>query len=199
MQFRIIHLLAGTAFFAVVCAGLVRADWLFNCLAFSLVLLALLTSALCAIAEIGESRMFWLGFLLAGGSYLIFAHSPDADGNSPRRSGPEFTTLLLRYTFYKLHPTTANPFAVPPAVGQGGMFSIPSDSIRLKSPPESDSIAQFSGNSSLVFATRQRYLSPPSDEFMRIGHSAWTIIFGWLGGQLTRFVYRRSRRRAALA
>ena len=53
----------------------------------------------------------------------------------------------------------------------------------------------FTPNLNLVFGGGQRLISSgDSITFMRIGHSAWALLLGWIAGHFTRLVYERSRR-----
>src|SRR5436189_4712946 len=114
MRFRILDLLLATAFCGFTCAGLIKADPLFECLAFSLALLSVLVASLLAIAQSGSKRVYWVGFLVAGGGYLAFAHLGDSRYvlGEPRMYGPELTTRLLRLAYSTLHP--GDPADVPP-------------------------------------------------------------------------------------
>ena len=130
------------------------------------------------------------GFLVAGGGYLAFAHLGDSyyDLREPRIHGPELTTRLLRLAYSKLHP--GDPADIPPS-NQGGFFSVPSDEPEALA---SEPIDSFQGSLTLVTGSGQQVISDDKIRaFMRIGHSACAILFGWLGGQFTLFVYRRSR------
>jgi hypothetical protein len=190
MRYSILQLFCATTICALLCAALVRADPPFECLFFSVAQLAILTALLGAIGETGVQRAYWLGFFIASGAYLAFAHVADADGVVPRHNGPEFTTQLLRLAFNKLHDRSyATSFSRQP----GGFFSVPSETEGID--PFGDSAAPFSGKLSLVIGSGQQIVSDgTSISFMRIGHSAWALLFGWVGGHFTRFIYVRSRR-----
>jgi hypothetical protein len=67
--------------------------------------------------------------------------------------------------------------------------------------PETDRAAQggrrYSSPGGIV---AQRVDTPPPDEFMKIGHSWWALVFGYIGGRFGRFVYlRRMKEHTSLA
>jgi hypothetical protein len=213
MRFRILELLIVTGVFAFAMASLKRADLLFETLFFSFTLLVILVAVLLAISRRGGARVFWIAFATTSSLCLVLAHVPDADGLSPRENGPEFTTRLLRLAYKWSHPDAYLDNSSPKS--GGGFFSVqdvPSDSRGPDDPApaqadfdslieiisdtvgESDEpLSPFPTNLTLVIGSGQRVVTMGDPvSFMRIGHSAWALLLGWIAGHFTRCVYQRA-------
>ncbi len=201
LRFSILELLSVVGVIAFAIVSLNRADPLFETLFFSFTLLVILAALLLALGRRAGARVFWIGFTATSSVYLVFAHMPDSDETVPRHNGPEITTQILRLTYNLLHSDTyGTNFSPQP----GGFFSVQDDlfdSRDFEDPfgedtGESDvaSLEPFPANFSLIYGSGQRIVSSgDSMSFMRIGHSAWALLFGWFAGHFTRVVYERSR------
>jgi len=191
MQFRIRDLLLATTFCALTCAGLVYPNPLLESLYYSLALFAIMASALSAIALIEGRRAYALGFLVASSAYLSFAHVADQDGIVPRHAGPELTTQLLRVAFNKLDQGQYDTSLAASEIYIGPKRAVPPIAEPIPQPP-------WQGNLSVLTGGGQRIVADGSSmSFMRIGHSAWAMLLGWIAAVFTRALYLRSRRRPA--
>ena len=208
MRFRIIELLTIVSVTGFACVALKQSDPFFETVFFSFTLASLLAATLLAIGRHGGARAFWTGFAVSSISYLLFAHMPDADSMVPRHNGPELSTQLLRHGLNWLHAETydSNLTSQP-----GGMFSVDdmNESITDDDPlgvitdfdDTQDEMGEpFPGNLSLIVGGGQRIVSDGrSISFMGIGHAAWALLFGWIGGHFTRTVFERSHRDRTIA
>jgi hypothetical protein len=156
---------------------------------FTLTLVALLISVLLAIHRTESRRAFWLGFALFGGGYLGLSLVPSIESRLA-------TTKALTYldskvpgrtqTFFKVQFTATGSRAAGNQV-QAVAFS-----------PQGDQIATTSslGTVKLWDATTGRLLggwAGTTENFVRIGHSLIALLAGWLGGRLSRRLWRASR------
>jgi hypothetical protein len=204
LKFRIIELLIVTSVIGLACVSLKRSDPLFETIFFSFTLAFVSTSILLTVGRDGGARAFWAGFAILSLSYLAFAHVPDVDEMVPRHNGPEITTQLLQLGFNWMHAETYDTtFSSQP----GGFFSIADDPFTfgadndiVSTTTDNDDTPQkaaesFSGSLSLIVGGGQRIVADGrSMSFMRIGHAAWALVLGWIGGHFTQAVYDRSRR-----
>jgi len=137
-------------------------------------------------------------------SYIVFAHLPDADEIVPRHNGPEITTQLLRHGFNWMHAETSDTNFTPQS---GGYFSTDDDPFEIgaddsapSTTADNESIAKavpepFPSNFDLILGSGQRIVADGrSMSFMRIGHVAWALLLGWIGGHFTQTVYEWTRR-----
>jgi len=204
MRFRLIECLTIVSIVGLVCVSLKQSDPLWETIFFSFTLGFVLASILLAVGRNGAARVFWTGFAISALSYLVFAHVPDADEMVPRHNGPEITTQLLRHGFNWMHTHTyeTNLRSQP-----GGFFAVKDDPFAVG--PDDDALSQKTGNNdmayeaaepfpsnlSLILGGGQRVVADGrSVSFMRIGHAAWALLLGWIGGHFTQMVYERSRR-----
>ncbi len=192
MKFRIDEFLIVVAVVGLAVISLLRSDAIFETIFFSFTLLFVLLSVLLAVGRTGGARVFWTGFGISSISYLVVAHLPDADDMVPRHNGPEITTQLLRRGFNWLHSSTYfkdNNLMPKP----GGVFSVQDqpldfraqvDAIQEIIDPDNWPSEPFPAKLSLVFGGQQLAVDPFAfcERFMRIGHSAWALFFGWIGG-----------------
>ena len=203
MRFRLLELFVVVGVIAFATVSLKRADPLFETLFFSFTLLAILVAFLLSIACRDAARAFWMAFAGTSSLYLALAHVPDSDELVPRHNGPEVTTQLLRVVYDWLRSGT---FETNFSYEAGGFFSVQDQLVDSRGSDDSfggDAVAEadaasrksFPANLSIVFGSGQRVISSgDSISFMRIGHSAWALLLGWISGHFTRFIYERSRR-----
>lgn len=204
MRFRIFELLIIVSVIALACVSVKQSDPLFETLFFSLTITFVLAAILLAVGRKDGARAFWAGFAISSLLYLVFAHVPDADGIVPRHNGPEITTQLLRHGFNWVHAGTHDTnFPSQP----GGYFSVGDDPFAcdanddvFAAVADNEDMPQeapepFPKNLSLIHGSGQRIVADGrSMSFMRIGHAAWALFLGWIGGHFTQMVYERSRR-----
>lgn len=192
MRYRILEFLIAVGVIAFAIVSLNCADPLFETLFFSFTLGVILASLLLSIGRRAGTRAFWFAFAATSSLYLAFAHVPDSDQAVPRHNGPEVTTQILRLAYNWLHSDSFDTnFSAQPG---DGFFSIQDDPTGT---PGNDMPrgANYETSLSLIFGVGQRVISSgDSISFMRIGHSAWALLLGWISGHFTRVVYERSRR-----
>jgi hypothetical protein len=202
MRFHIIEFLIIVSVVGFACTSLQQSDPLYETLFFSFTLASVLGSIFLAVGRNGGARAFWAGFGISSLSYFVFAHMPDADEMVPRHNGPELTTQLLRHGYHWLHADTGGndltshrrrifaDVVDPFASDSDDHFSMATDqrhtSIQIVEPdPASFSL--------IVGGGQQIAADGRSISFMRIGHAAWALLLGWMGGHFTQTVYDRSR------
>ncbi len=187
-RFNITSLLVVVLLVAVGFAALRESSDLWESGLFTLTLGVLLTSILLAIHRSGKRRAFWMGFALFGWIYLGLTLMPSTesrlittkafgylDSKVPRRSSKVFTYLLsdIRWSA----PSTKTP--------------------NLAFTPDGNQIASASHGPVWVWDTATGKLlggwSGTTENFVRIGHSLFALLMGWVGGQLSRRLCRSCR------
>jgi hypothetical protein len=177
-RFNIASLLGVILVLGVAFAALRESDDLWESGLFTLTLGVLLVSILLAVRRSEANRAFWLGFALLGWGYLALSLVPTIesrllttkglaylDSKVPRRSSSA-VTLMLSGT----HPG-----------GYANSIQIATSNqhpVRLSDAATGRVLVGWIG-------TRE--------SFVRIGHSLFALLAGWLGGQLSRRLYRASR------
>ncbi|MDP6442746.1 MAG: hypothetical protein QGG36_04390 [Pirellulaceae bacterium] len=186
MRIQIKELLLAITIFAFAIVSLTRSDPLFDALFFSFTLLTILGGMVMAIGRQAAARAFWIAFAMTASLYIGFAHIEDEDEVRPRHYGPELTTQLLRIGYNWMHGGSYDSILDPP----GEFF--PSDSGLVEvEPPQPGSGTGLS----LILGGGQRIVSSgDSISFMRVGHSSWALLLGWIAAHCAEFVYLRSRR-----
>ena len=158
-------------------------------LIFSLTLAALLIAILAAVGRKGSTRVFWIGFAIAGSGYLWLAHWADEESYTVstdwrlQTSGPLFTTKLLRLAHGALHPA---PQGYP---GGRGFFAVPLEPALAPVFGQMEGMGGMGGGFGGPRPTPAAAVAYETDlnAFMRIGHSLWALLFAYLGGQLARY------------
>jgi hypothetical protein len=151
-------------FFGVGLAALRESNDTWDSGMFTLILGVLLTSILLAIHRPEKRRVFWLGFALFGLTYLGLSLLPSIESRL-------ITTTALAYLDSKVpgRPVETNVTYV-----MRGLIPY-----QLK----------------LWHATTGKLLDGwrgTTENFVRIGHSLFALLAGWLGGQLSRRLCRSS-------
>ena len=186
IHFSLRQLLLTVALCAVGTVGVIYPTPLCASIIFSSTVFILLAALLAALGCTGSSRVFWLGFAIAGWGYLWLAHWTDEDYpiDYPdvvpwqlQANGPLVTTKVVRWVFSAIHGSSDTPKG-------GGIFSVGSSEMK-RNAESFVRFAQF-GTS----PTMSRY-DPKLLAFMRVGHSLWTLLFAWLGGQITRYFHSK--------
>ena len=138
---------------------------------FSVTLGVLLISILLAIHRADKRRAFWLGFALFGSAYLGLSLVPSVESRL-------ITNKVLAYLASKM--PRSSPYDID---GWMDLYVANTAAAGLNT-------AWFSNT--LVGPTLSASRGT-SDHFVRIGHSLLTLIAALLGGQLSRYLYGKSR------
>jgi len=170
----------------------------------SIAYLTILVAVLLAIATERSRRAYWLGFSISAIFYFGCLPSLN-ETNRLLHSVVTPTNTLLEWAHQKLHPDFYKQFPQ-----YGGMFSVPEANLRflrkgaLKSsgfrhkqtaPDKSDPFGTGGGNPFGNPSPKQStYDFEDNSRFFYIGHCAWSLFFGWMGGHFTAGVYSRSRK-----
>jgi hypothetical protein len=156
---------------------------------FSVTLLALIATVLLAIHTNEARRAFWLGFALVGGCYLVFTLVPPMESRLVSSQG-------LSYVHSKLpgQPAATVSFVLT-TNGGGGSTSAGNQTLTLTASGNPTTAASGSGRVWMVSNGNlfTRWVGS-SENFVKIGHSVLALMLGWLGGVLSRWLWRRARR-----
>jgi hypothetical protein len=184
IRFTIASLLVVVFFVAVGFAGLREANESWDSGLFSLTIAVLLLSIVLAIHRAEKRRAFWLGFALFGTAYLALTLVRSVE---PRL----ITTKTLAYLESKVPGRSVTSIVVSSLRIRGtasGAFG--NDIQNLKLAADGNQVV------GLWDATTSKLLggwSGTSENFIRIGHSLFVLLVGWIGGQLSRHLSRSSR------
>ncbi len=210
-------LLAIVAFIALACTSLVWANGIWATTLFTAALGVLLFGVLAAILRRGVKQAFWIGFAVFGWGYLWMAHWPNGDyafgltafgGGGTRQwtlqQGEEdslATTRLLAHAYMKWLPMVRRlppspPPAPPTTVPAGAYGTVTVD-------PTTGATTSWTATGSApafppAYVSPAPATAPPTPtasfpvmhEFMRVGHSLFTIVFALIGGCLGTILYR---------
>jgi hypothetical protein len=182
IRFNIASLLVAIVFVAVGFAALRESNELWDSALFTLTLTVLLASTLLALHRSDARRAFWLGFALFGGSDLALSLLPSIESRL-------MTTKGLAYLDPKVPGRPQGFFTSRVRANQvvrAVAFSPQGDQLAISSP----------GTVKLWDATTGRLLggwAGTTEDFVRIGHSLLALLAGWLGGVLSRRLWRASR------
>jgi hypothetical protein len=183
--------IAGLIVFIVICgagfAALKEATDLWEHAVFSLTLLAMVTAVLLAIHRRAARRAFWLGFALFGGCYLALSTIP-----------PIETRMISSQVFVYLHSKlpgqqaqTVSYLVTSRPTGNSGsksqMLTLTSTNNQLSASGKGS--VQFSIASNGLQLTRW---GGSTENFVNIGHSLLALLLAWLGGLVSRWLWRSS-------
>ena len=167
-------------------AALRESNDLWDSSIFSITLGTLLISNLIAYHRLGSRRAFWLGFALFGWTYLAFSLVPSIESRL-------ITTKALAYLDSKVPGRPMQMYTVVLNTSTGSRTrnnQAPNVTFALDG-------LQAATNSqdqlTLWDAATGKLLSSwngTTDHFLRIGHSLFALLVGWIGGQLSRRLYR---------
>jgi hypothetical protein len=200
-------MLCVVAFVGLACMALARANSIWATVMFTGALAVISLGLLAAILLRGARQAYWAGFALFGWLYLWMAHWPSDTGwigpNQPaswrlqqNETGPLATTRLLAHAYLNWLPMVRTPQVVSTAAtpietsSDGSTFVISSGSLGVggfvdpAAPPPT-----------VPVPVAISY--PLMHEFMRIGHSLFTIIVAGVGGALATYLYQTRDRAAA--
>lgn len=183
-RFTIRTLLGIVLFVAIAIAALRAADDAWVSGVFGLTLLILLTAVLLAVHRTDRRRAFWLGFALFGWAYLIVSLIPPIESRLP-------TTMGLAFIDSKIP-------------GRDTTVSAALTYIRRAAPNPSQTVALSAQDYALVSlsqgnvyrlwnATTGKLLAGQNgttENFVRIGHSLLALLLAFVGGHLSRYLYR---------
>lgn len=192
-RFRISTLLILIIFLSVSFAALRQADTPWDSVILTATLTLLMMSVLLAIHGPGEKRAFWVAFAVFGGGYLGLASLPTIE---PRL----LTSLALSYLDSKIpgraHVAKHSSWAKSGLTTSGTV-------VIVQSQPRP--VARSNGMSTAnpvqdqyMWTTATGFAFWPGDSgtdvFVQIGHSLLSLLFGWLGGILSRRLYLANHR-----
>jgi hypothetical protein len=187
LRFNIASLLVVILVLGVGFAALRQADETWESGLFSLLLVSLLAAVLMSIHRSQAKRAFWIGFALCGWVYLGLSLVPSVESRL-------VTTKALAYVDSKVRARSWAVFYIrQPATGSGAFgnwyrrLAFSADGRRLA--------ASGNGTVRIWDAATGRLLSGWSgttENFIRIGHSLFALLAAWLGGLLSRRLYRGS-------
>jgi hypothetical protein len=188
LRFNIASLLVIILVLGVGFAALRESSDLWESGIFTLTLGILLISILLAVHRSESNRAFWLGFALFGWAYMGLTFMPSIESRL-------ITAKALAYLDSKV-PGRSLGFWIADVSGVGS--GSPSNQVQNLAFSASGSRLAISsqGQVRLWDATTGKLLSGWSGttaNFVRIGHSLFALLVGWLGGQLSRRLCRTSR------
>lgn len=178
-RFSLTTFLVAIALVAVVCSGLVYPSGFWVQIVGSLTLTLLVAAVITAFAWQEPKRWFWVGFAIAGWSYLPLAF---AGGDETR------DVLLTQYAVSQLDQMmeTSTPLRTP----TGELITHAGDQIYVDyMTPLSLKEAEKRG---LLRYAYTMATVPSRESFDQIGHFAWAWVLGCLGGLLSLWLRRRS-------
>jgi hypothetical protein len=169
-------------FFGVGLAALRESNDTWDSGMFTLTLGVLLTSILLAIHRPEKRRVFWLGFALFGLTYLGLSLLPSIESTL-------ITTTALAYLDSKV-PGRPVAFYVVTSYSRTGLNQVSNGTLAsngIKTPSAGqDPIRLWDASTGKVLGG----WGGTTVNFVRIGHSLFALLVGWLGGQLSRRLCR---------
>ncbi len=155
---------------------------------FTVTLGTLLVSILLSIHRTESRRAFWLGFALFGSGYLGLSLIPSIESRL-------ITSKALTYLDSKVPGRTQSLFTIRVTGTITGTVGNQVQAVAFS--PQGNQLATSSlGTVRLWDATTGRLLggwAGTTENFVRIGHSLLALLAGWLGGLLSRRLWRASR------
>jgi hypothetical protein len=186
-RFNIGTLVILVLFFGVGLAALRESNEIWDSSIFTLTLGVLLTSILFAIHRTETRRAFCLGFALFGSAYLVISLLPSIESRL-------ITTKALAYLDSKVpgRPIQLVAFTDAAIVSGTGNNQVSNVTFSV-----SGIQAANAGQAQVRLwdAATGKLLggwSGTTENFIRIGHSLFALLVGWLGGQLSRRLCRGS-------
>jgi hypothetical protein len=191
-RFSIASLLGLVLFVAVAFAALREANDLWDSGLFTLAVSLLLASVLLAVHRTDRKRAFWLGFALAGGSYLVASLIPPVESRL-------LTTKMLSYLDTKMADRViAMTWAVATSGGSGSTTT-PVQGVAFSPDGQTLALSRQGTNGPTVqlwnAATRNLVAGAngTTENFVGIGHSLLALVMAFGGGQLSRWLLKRER------
>jgi WD40 repeat protein len=188
IRFNIASLLVVVLVLGVGFAALRESSDLWDSALFTLTLGMLLVAILLAIHRAESRRAFWTGFALFGSGYLALSLVQSIESRLA-------TTKALTYLDSKVPGRTQTFFKIQFTATGSGTSGSQVQAVAFS--PQGNQIATSSlGTVRLWDATTGRLLggwAGTTENFVRIGHSLLALLVGWLGGLLSRRLWRGSR------
>ena len=186
-RFTIASLLVVVLFLAVGFAALRESSDLWDSGLLSLTIGVLLISILLAVHRTDKRRGFWLGFATFGWIYLGLSLVPSIESRL-------MTTKVFAYLDSKVPGRATMYTFIKRVTGSGtGNMRVSNVAFTLS---RTQSLTAGQGLVRLWNRTTGNRLggwSGTTENFVRIGHSLFTLLVGWLGAQLSRRLCRTSR------
>jgi hypothetical protein len=175
-----------TAFLAVGCAGLKYANaWWWSALALGTFVL-LLAAIITALVGRGPWRAAAIGFSVAVLAYAILLRSVpiQANTNTSPELDPYNGTLPTSRLLLPVFKSMVRTKWIDGATGQ---------EVRDYRPPTvtgfgGGGFGGFGGNPSVYLQG-----TPQPENFMKVGHLLWALVFGYCGGRFAVWVHQRSQ------
>ena len=188
LRFNIASMLVIILVLAIGFAALRESNDLWDSGVFTLTIGVLLISILLAVHRTESRRAFWIGFALFGWVYLGLALIPSIESRL-------MTTKALAYLDSKVPGRSAVIYAT---INSGVNAGTGINQISTVTFAVSGSQATSAGQGQMnpwELATRKLLVgfSGASENFIRIGHSLFALLAAWLGGLLSRRLYRSKR------
>lgn len=155
-------------------------------------LLILLTAVLLALHRTDRRRAYWLKFALFDWAYLIASLITQIGSRLP-------TTMGLAFLDSKIPRRQTTISAVIAYTSTAGTNPVQAVGYTLKAYTLPTTMQ---GNVWIYDATTGKLLagtSGTSENFIRIGHSLSALLLAFMGGQLSRYLYDRSRGESVLS
>ena len=194
LRFNIANLLAIILILGVGFAALRESSDLWESGLFTLTLGVLLISILLAVHRTESRRAFWLGFALFGWIYLGLSLVPSIESRL-------ITTKALAYLDSKVPGRSMGVHHHNTGTGSGtgnnqvSNVAFTLSGIRVATAGQGQVRTLGCGRQASCSAG----WSGTTENFVRIGHSLFALLVGWLGGQLSRRLYRTSRSSRAIS
>lgn len=192
-RFKIRSLLGVVLFAGIAIAALRQADDLWDSGMLGLTLLGLMTAVLLAVHRTDHRRAYWVGFALFGWTYLIASLIPQIAVRLPTSLGLAFIDSKIpgRHRAWATTVLTITSTAGTNPVQTGGLS------------PQGNTLASSSQEVSRVWDVRTgELLAGPfatTENFIRIGHSLLALVLAFLGGYLSRHLYRTGQGQSSSA
>ena len=175
IRFTISSLLIAVLFAGFGFAALREANEIWDSIVFSLTLGVLLTSILLAIHRTEKRQAFWLGFALSGSAYLGLSLVPSIESRL-------ITTNGLAYLDSKVPGRPVAMFLVT-----GTSSGTGNNQVKALGRFQ---IATAGQSQAWRWKAATGGWGGTTENFVRIGHSLFALLAGWLGGHLSRRLCR---------